>query len=197
MGGCLHLPAAVERELRPVKARILAQAKNRPYEVVAELLGLEGDDVRAEHSVQQLVAKRQPRKELGRRERNVQEEADGLGGAGPAEKSRQAGKLVVVHPEQRVARCDFEGGLGKPAVCLAVVMPPPSLDLDPVDQAVEERPQRSVCKAVVIALDLRAVERDGDELGVPPGERRGRRLAIPRPTRSSIRACPRESGAEP
>ena len=77
--------------------------EQRASEVVQVAVRLEGDRVRAEQTQQDVLALGQDAEDLGRGERDVQEEAD----AGPRralpQQPRHEHELVVVHPDQ-VAR---------------------------------------------------------------------------------------------
>ena len=162
-----HETAVAEPEPRPVHRQVVLQPHARPDEVLTELLGLEGDDVRAEDPVDQMVPPRHARKELGGGERDVEEEADRAGLAGAAELGGEAGEVVVVHPEEAVRRRDLGRPLGEALVHLAVVAPPAPVDDDAVGEPVEERPEGLVREAVVVVLDLDLAQRDRDE---PSGE---------------------------
>ena len=76
-----------------------------------------------------------------------------------------------MHPQQRVRPRRLERALGEPLVRDRVVVPPAPVDDDAVGKPVEERPERSVGEAVVVALDLGLAERHRHEPGGEVGER--------------------------
>jgi hypothetical protein len=146
--------AAVGQPKPPlVVGDLAAQAQAGAGEVVAVLLRVEGDHVGAEETVDQPLAPGEPREQLRRRKRDMEEEADrALAGVGPQQRGDEH-QVVVVHPEQGVAAASHlsERRRREPLVRAAVGIPPATLEQRLLDQPVEERPERPVREAVVVA----------------------------------------------
>ena len=153
---------------------------------------LEADDVRAEQALEDLAAPRQLLEQLGRRERDVQEEADAQVGPQLAEHLRDQLQLVVLHPD-RGALGGHLGGLGgEPLVDPDVGVPPLAVEGRLGDHVVVERPERAVGEALVELLDLSALSETGTS------EIRPRRTARPpRRCRPASRSRRRRSAASP
>ena len=100
--------------------------------------------------MEDLLAPRQPRPDLGRRERHVEEERDRPADAEAAQGGRDEHQLVVVHPGQRVRLGEGRGATGE-AVVDGAVGGPLRLVADVV---------LAVGEPVVVALDLRAAQLD-------------------------------------
>ena len=116
---------------------------------------LEADQVGAEQALEDLAPPRQLREQLGRRERDVQEEADPQVGPQLAQHLRHQLQLVVVHPDGRVLGGAASAAvLGEAPVDRDVGVPPLAVELRLGDHVVVERPQRGVGEALVEVLDL-------------------------------------------
>ena len=89
---------------------------DQPDEVLRGAGALEADQVGAEQALEDLAAPRQLLEQLGRRERDVQEEPDPQVGAQLAQHRRHQLQLVVVHPDRGVLGGDLGGLLGEPPV---------------------------------------------------------------------------------
>ena len=124
---------------------------------------LEADQVGAEQALEELAAPRQLLEQLGRRERDVQEEADPQVGAQLAQHRRHQLELVVVHPDGGVLGGDLGGLLGEAPVDRDVGVPPLAVERRLGDDVVVERPQGGVGEALVELLDLLAGQRDRDQ----------------------------------
>ena len=135
---------------------------DQPDEVLRAAGQLEADQVGAEQALEDLPAPRQLLEQLGRRERDVQEEADADVGAQLAQHLRHQLELVVVHPDRRALGGPVGGVLGEPPVDRDVGVPPLAVELGLGDDVVVQRPQRGVGEALVEALDL--VGRQGDRV---------------------------------
>ena len=154
---------------------------------------LEADDVGAEQSLEDLPAPRELLEQLGRRERDVQEEADPQVGAQLAEHLRDQLHLVVLHPDRGVLRGHLGGLGGEPLVDGDVGVPPLPVEGRLGHHVVVERPQGAVGEALVELLHL---------LGrsSTPAPARGPRRRTARPPRRCCRASRsrrRRSGASP
>ena len=132
---------------------------DQPDEVLRGTGPLEADDVGAEQALEQLAPPGQLLEQLGRRERDVQEEADPQVGAQLAQHRRHQLHLVVVHPDRGVLGGDLGGLLGEPPVDPDVGVPPLAVELRLGDHVVVERPEGGVGEALVELLDLRAAQR--------------------------------------
>ncbi len=133
---------------------------DQPDEVLRAAGQLEADQVGAEQPLEDLAAPGQLLEELGRRERDVQEEADVEVGAQLAEHLRHQLQLVVVHPDGRALGRPVGGVLGEAPVHRDVRVPPLPVELRLGDDVVVERPQGGVGEALVEALDLLLGQRD-------------------------------------
>ncbi len=111
---------------------------------------MEADQVGAEQAVDDLGAPRHLHEQLDRRERDVQEEADGQVGPQHAQHLRDQLQLVVLDPHGRALGGRPRGRLGEAPVDLDVAVPPlPVVDRFD-DHVVVERPQRGVGEALVV-----------------------------------------------
>ena len=154
---------AVVGEVDEVAVGLVADAlPNESDEVGRPARQLEADQVGAEQALEQLAAPRQLLEELGRRERDVEVEADPEVGPELAQQLRDELELVVVHPHRRVLRGPRGGALGEPLVDAHVGVPPLAVELRLGDQVVVERPQGGVAEALVEPRDL--VLREGDRV---------------------------------
>ena len=176
-----HRPSIAEAQDRALRDRVGPQPHAGAEEVLPVFLGLERDDVGAEEAVQQHAAPGQTREELVGRERDVQEEADWLRGAEPPELQRNAGKLVVVDPEEGSGRRDGKRALRKALIDVLVAAPPAPVDRDPVGETVKQRPQRAVGESVVVALYLSPRQRDRYQLRAQTGKLGGYARGLTRP----------------
>ena len=150
-------------------------------EAVEVLLGLEADEVVGEQRADQRLVLRQRREDLGRRERRVQEEADALPHAAPAQFLGERDQVEVVHPHQVAGAEQPRERLREPGVDPSVGLELAALEAHQVDAEMHQRPQAVVAEAVVVVLEilLRQVERrQGD-----------------RPRASSVCSCARPAGA--
>ena len=127
---------------------------DQPDEVGGAAGQLEADQVGAEQPLEQLAPPRQLLEQLGRRERDVQVEADPQVGPELAQHLRDQLHLVVVHPHQGALVGQLGGLVGEPLVDLDVGVPPLAVELRLGHQVVVERPQGGVGEALVVALDL-------------------------------------------
>ena len=88
---------------------------HQPHEVLRRARSLEADHVGAEQALEELAPPRQLLEQLGRRERDVQEEPDPQVGPQLAQHRRHQLHLVVVHPHRRVLGGDLGGLLARTA----------------------------------------------------------------------------------
>ena len=143
------------REVDEVAVRLVPdQLPHQPDEVLGAAGQLEADQVGAEESLEDLAPPRQLLEQLGRRERDVQVEADPQVGAQLAQHPRHQLQLVVVDPDRRVLGGLVRGRRGEPLVDLDVALPPLPVELRLGDEVVVERPQRGVGEALVVPLDV-------------------------------------------
>ena len=138
-------------------------------EVARVVVRVEADVVAAEHAEQQVLARRQQTVDLGRRERDVQEEADLQVRPCLAQQPGHEHQVEVVDPDARALRRRSEDRVREALVDLDVALPRAFLEVDLVDEVVEQRPDRLVGDAVVVELLVLLVEEDGDQplLGEP------------------------------
>ena len=146
-------------------------------EVAQIVAGLKAEQVVGAHRLHQLIVPRQGDVDLGRRERDVQEEADPALDAEPAQLLPHRDQVVVVHPDQIVVAQIRVELLGEQLVDLAVGDVPVAIEAREIEPVVEQRPERAVGEAAVVALEgsRREVDRDvGDVAGARDlGDRRG------------------------
>ena len=166
MGGGPHLAPVGELNGRAVDLDAVDELPARAQEVVPVAGRVERDDVGSEHALEHGRPPRQPREHLGRRERHVEEEADAPLRTRLAEQLRQQQQVVVVHPAEaghgRIVR--------RREVCVdePVGVPPRPVEGRPLDEPVQQRPERSVREAVVVRVDLAARQRHGAKLDLEP-----------------------------
>ena len=148
---------------RPLRLEAEATAHRAPE--VRRIRGpLEADEVGAEEAAEDLVAPRQLREELERRERDVVEEADLQIRAHPAHELRDELELVVVDPHGRGLRRHL-GDLGREALIDPHIrIPPRPVVLRRGDDVVVEGPQGGVGKPFVVPEDILICQRHGDEV---------------------------------
>ena len=127
---------------------------DQPHEVGGAAGQLEADQVGAEQALEQLAPPGQLLEQLGRRERDVQVEADPQVRPELPQHLRHQLHLVVVHPDQRTLVGQLGGLVGEALVDLDVGVPPLAVELRLGHQVVVERPQRAVGEALVVALDV-------------------------------------------
>ena len=127
---------------------------HQPDEVGSGLGELEADQVGAEQSFEDLPPPGQLLEELGRRERDVEVEADPEVRPEVAEHLGDQLELVVVHPHGALLGGELGGLLGEAPVDLDVLVPPLAVELRLGDDVVVERPQGRVGEPLVVALDL-------------------------------------------
>ena len=136
-------PPAVE--LEPVRLRVDPEhAEARGAEVAGVVADLEAHVVGPEHSAQQLLPLGQQAVDLGRRERDVEEEADREPRRARAQHRRHEHEVEVVHPDTRVGLAVLEDRLCEALVHLDVASPRLGRDAQPLGEVVEERPERVV-----------------------------------------------------
>ena len=109
----VELPWPVTRSIRAGQPQ---DAQQRGPEVLQVEVGLEGDEVRAQQSAQDLVPMRQDAEGLGGGERDVQEEADARLGGHVAEEPRQQHQVVVVDPHRVAGLEVLEDGVAEAPV---------------------------------------------------------------------------------
>ncbi len=148
------------RDPRPQRDAVVVSRQpehlgDRGREVVAVLGDVEADQIGAQHALQDRGAPGQDAEDLGRRKRDVQEEADAGLGQLLADHGRGQGQLVVVDPDQVAGAMAAHDLVGEAAVDGPVDLPL-ALGVEPdlVEQVVEQRPQHAVREAVVVARDL-------------------------------------------
>ncbi len=127
---------------------------DQPDEVGGAAGQLEADDVRTEQALEDLPAPRELLEQLGRGERDVQEEADPQVRAQLAEHLRHQLHLVVLHPDGGVLRGHLGGLGGEPLVDGDVGVPPLTVEGRLGHHVVVERPQGAVGEALVELLHL-------------------------------------------
>ena len=149
---------------------------DQAHEVLRGTGQLEPDQVGAEQALEDLPTPRQLLEQLGRREGDVQVEADAQVRPQGPQHLRDQLQLVVVHPHGGALGGQRRGLLGEPLVDPDVGVPPLAVELRLGDEVVVERPQGAVGEALVELLDvlgrhrhrrqLEAVALEGLQVGV-------------------------------
>ena len=127
-------------------------------EVAAEVrgvaLGLKADEVEGAEAAGEALVLRQRGEDLGRRERDVQEEAHAPLPAGGAQLGAHQQEVVVVHPDDVVGAGELRQQPGEAAVDRLVGGELGLVEVREVDAVVEDRPERAVGVAEVVAVVL-------------------------------------------
>ena len=131
-------------------------------EIAQVVAGLEAEQVVRAHRLDQLVVPRQGDVDFGCGEWDMQEEADPALHAEPAQLLAHRDQVVVVHPDQVVVAQIGIKLLGEQLVDLAVGHVPVAIEARQVEAVVEQRPQRAVGEAAVVALEGARREVEGD-----------------------------------
>ncbi len=116
-------------------------------EVSDIIAGMEADVVCAEHPVQELPPGGKKAIDLGRGERNVEEEADREVGTARAERRRQQRQVEVVDPDRCLTVGDARDRVREALVDGDVARPRLVGEAQAADEVVEERPERLVAHA--------------------------------------------------
>ena len=147
--------AARHRETLPVDAR-LERAVDRLQEVVAVVLGVEADQVGAEHAEQELALPRADPERLEVGPRDVPEDGDPRVGALGLDERRQRREVIVLDEHQgRLGVLDLvQHGVGELLVHLEVVRPVVGPEHRARVHDVAQRPQPLVREAGVVPLLL-------------------------------------------
>ena len=143
-------------------------------EVAAEVrgvaLGLEADEVEGAEAAGEPLVLRQRGEDLGRRERDVQEEAHPPFPARGAQLGAHQQEVVVVHPDDVVGTGELREQPGEAAVDRLVGGELGLVEVREVGAVVEHRPERAVGVAEVVAVVLGLREVGEREVDVVLGE---------------------------
>ena len=123
-------------------------------EVLAVAHRLEADQVVGEEGARELLVMRQRREDLGRREGDVEEEADRVGHLPLAQIGGERDELVVVHPDRVVGVEERRDLLGEAPVDGEIGRFRAGAQIGEVEPVVEERPEAAVGEAEIIAVVL-------------------------------------------
>ena len=121
-------------------------------EVRGVALGLEADEVEGAEPAGEPLVLRQRGEDLGRREGDVQEEAHVPVPAGLPHLLAHQQEMVVVHPDGVVLAGELREQPGEAAVDLLVGLELGFVEMGEVDAVVEDRPERAVGVAEIVAL---------------------------------------------
>jgi hypothetical protein len=133
----------------------------RAPEVVGVLVGVEPEQIGAQHALQDRFADGQRAVRLRRRKRDVQKEADRARQTAPPQQRRDESELVVVHPDH-VTRLGLSGDrLGEHLVDDLVRLPTGEVEAGALGEVVEQRPQHTVREALVEPLHVRLADVHG------------------------------------
>ena len=135
------------------RARAVLQAGDAAAagkEMAHVVVGVEADQVGAQHAVHELRAPGQHAERLVVREGDVQKEAHlRLGHRRPHER-RQKHQVVVLDPHHVARARDRDHGIAEPLVHADISLPRLLVEVRVLGKAVEKRPQRGVREALVI-----------------------------------------------
>ena len=81
-----------------------------------------------------------------------------------ADESRNQKQVIVVHPDGHRTRCVRQRGLGEMTVYPLVRAPGLLCEQRTLGHAVKERPQGTICEAVIVVFDLRCGQIDGHDI---------------------------------
>ena len=123
-------------------------------EVRSVAVGLEADEVEGAEAAGEALVLRQRGEDLGRRERDVQEEAHAPVPARGAQLLAHQQEVVVVHPDDVVGAGELRQQPGEAAVDRLVGGELGLVEMREVDAVVEDRPERAVGVAEVVAVVL-------------------------------------------
>jgi hypothetical protein len=137
-------------------------AQERRREVAQVRRRVKADEVRAEESLENLLAERQRAEHLGGGKRNVEEVADADFGNALAQELRHQHELIVVHPHDVAGTMVLRDDVGEVAVRALVRGPALHVDRQLVEKVVEGRPQDRVAESLVEALRLVGPEPHGN-----------------------------------
>ena len=152
-------------EIDQVAMGLVAHAlADQADEVLCGLGKLEADQVGTEEALEELSAPGDLLEELGRRERDVQVEADAQVGAELAQHLRDQLELVVLDPDGGALGGDLGTLLGEPLVDPLVAVPPLAVELRLGHDVVVERPQGAVGEALVVLLDVLGAHRHRQQM---------------------------------
>ena len=139
-------------------------------EVGGVALGLEADEVEGAEAAGEPLVLRQRGEDLGRRERDVQEEAHPPFPARGAQLGAHQQEVVVVHPDDVVGAGELRQQPGEAAVDRLVGGELGLVEMREVGAVVEHRPERAVGVAEVVAVVLGLREVGEREVDVVLGE---------------------------
>ena len=148
---------------RPIGA-LAEHALDAVHEVRDVARVVETDQIAREQAAQDLTAPRQHPEQIEGRKRDVQEERHAHVRTQRAQVLGAAGQVVVVDPDEIVVADDFVGPPCEELVHALVDLEIAAIEGRAFEQRVEERPERAVREAVVVALDLGVPERNRLEL---------------------------------
>ena len=143
-------------------------------EIAAEVrgipVGLEADEIEGAEAAGEALVLGERGEDLGRRERDVQEEAHAALPARGAHLLAHQEEVVVVHPDGVVGAGELGEEAGEAAVDRLVGGEVGLVEMREVDPVVEDRPERAVGVAEVVALVLGLGQVGEGELDVAFGE---------------------------
>ena len=158
--GRAHVPAGSpvplglrQRDDLPARGQV-GEPTHHADEVGGVAGALEADEVGAEQALDHLLAPRQLREQLERRQRDVVEVADPQVRPQLAQHLGDQLQLVVVHPHGGAAGGLRGGRLGEPPVDPLVGLPPVPVERGRLDDVVVQRPQGVVGEALVELLEV-------------------------------------------
>ncbi len=154
-------------------------------------LGLQTDQVIGRERARELLMLGDGHEGLPGRKRNVQEKADGVLGAEPAQLGGEGKQVVVMHPDQVVGAQKRAQLFRQAAVDPDIALEKTRLELCQVQAIVKDRPQHRVAVAQVVSLVIGLRERNGGNASLALEACRGvlgRNLAAPAEPQRRARA---------
>ena len=166
---------AVEHDRLALDGRA-EQVAGRLAKVLGVALGVEADQVRAQHPADQVPCGRQDPEHFRGGPGHVPEEADSRVRHPGAQRLRDEHHVVVLNPERRVGLPrrprHVQRRVCEPPVDGAVGIPEAAIRLDVLDEVVGQRPEHAVGHALVEGLVLGLLQRD------PPDGEGGRLVGV-------------------
>jgi hypothetical protein len=121
--------------------------------------GLEADDVVLQHRLEQVAVAGQRAQHVVRREGRVQEESDRLARAEATQLRAERDQVIVVHPDHVVGLEQRQQPARERRVDLLVCVQLVAVVGEEAQRRMQHRPQHVVAVAVVVLVELPAVER--------------------------------------
>jgi hypothetical protein len=141
----------------------LRERGNGGGEVLHVPVRMEADEIGAKQAAQDLLAPGQDAEDLGRRERDMEEEPDPRLRKCRAHHPRNEQELVIVNPYDVAGLVFGDHTVGELLVDLAVRAPRGGGQREPLEQVVEHRPEDAVRELLVVLAQFGVGEKHRDD----------------------------------